>query len=189
MNYTRGGKETLDGIVRVWRRQLRVAASRCYSSLQASLFCFGTVVINGSAFRFIVHFRRDWFSRHRFCCGLTLCANTSIGDYSARFCCQLLVSIPGTFQHIYIYIYTSPVSSAKTVSTVPTHFTYHRLPLSPVFQTFTTSRVIGRDVICIRVVATVFSTFYVYFSMYRFSFFPLFFFFSFYLKTSKTQFG
>lgn len=111
------------------------------------------------------------------------------GDYSARFCCQLLVSIPGTF-HIYIYIYTSPVSSAKTVSTVPTHFTYHRLPLSPVFQTFTTSRVIGRDVICIRVVATVFSTFYVYFSMYRFSFFPsFFFFFSFYLKTSKTQFG
>ena len=103
MNYTRGGKETLDGIVRVWRRQLRVAASRCYSPLQASLFCFGTVVINGSAFRFIVHFRRDWFSRHRFCCGLTLCANTSIGDYSARFCCQLLVSIPGTF-HIYIYI-------------------------------------------------------------------------------------
>ena len=187
MNYTRGGKETLDGIVRVWRRQLRVVASR-YSPLQASLFCFGTVVINGSAFRFIVHFRRDWFSRHRFCCGLTLCANTPATIarvFVANYWCLFLE--PSIY--IYIYIYTSPVSSAKTVSTVPTHFTYHRLPLSPVFQTFTTSRVIGRDVICIRVVATVFSTFSVFFSMYRFSFFPLFFFFSFYLKTSKTQFG
>lgn len=46
-------------------------------------------------------------------------------DYSARFCCQLPVSI----LYIYIYIYTSPLSSAKTVSTVPTHFTYHPLSL------------------------------------------------------------
>lgn len=102
MNYTRGGKETLDGIVRVWRRQLRVAASRCYSPLQASLFCFGTVVINGSAFRFIVHFRRDWFSRHRFCCGLTLCANTPATIarvFVANYWCLFLEP------SIYIYIY------------------------------------------------------------------------------------
>lgn len=101
MNYTRGGKETLDGIVRVWRRQLRVVASR-YSPLQASLFCFGTVVINGSAFRFIVHFRRDWFSRHRFCCGLTLCANTPATIarvFVANYWCLFLEP------SIYIYIY------------------------------------------------------------------------------------
>lgn len=102
MNYTRGGKETLDGIVRVWRRQLRVVASR-YSPLQASLFCFGTVVINGSAFRFIVHFRRDWFSRHRFCCGLTLCANTPATIarvFVANYWCLFLEP-----SNIYIYIY------------------------------------------------------------------------------------
>lgn len=103
MNYTRGGKETLDGIVRVWRRQLRVVASR-YSPLQASLFCFGTVVINGSAFRFIVHFRRDWFSRHRFCCGLTLCANTPATIarvFVANYWCLFLE--PSIYIYIYIY--------------------------------------------------------------------------------------
>lgn len=76
-------------------------------------------------------------------------------DYSARFCCQLPVSI----LYIYICIHLAGLLGKNCVNRSNAFYLPSSLSISPLFQTFTTSRVIGHDVICIRVVATVFSTF------------------------------
>lgn len=134
MNYRWEGGETLDGIVRVvecggdsrkWPpfspTQLRYFVLERSLSTEARFV--SSFTLGETGFEASVLLRSHAMREHTV-------------DYSARFCCQLLVSIPGTFLYIYIYntyiyvyTYTSPLSSAKTVSTVPTHFTYHLFSL------------------------------------------------------------
>lgn len=131
-------------------------------------FVLDAVVINGSAFRFIVHFRRDWFRGIGFVAVSRANTSTTIAPVFVANYGRCLFPEPS-----YIYIYIHTFSSAKTVSTVPTHFTYIAIlsffPSLALYRRCSKllrpSRVIGRDVICIRVVARVFSTFRWYFSM------------------------
>lgn len=103
-------------------------------------FVLDAVVINGSAFRFIVHFRRDWFRGIGFVAVSRANTSTTIAPVFVANYGRCLFPEPS-----YIYIYTHLLLGKNCVNRSNAFYLY-RHPLflflsrtiSPVFQTFTT---------------------------------------------------